>query len=98
MQSRFLVGVVAVGLALLVGRTARAPERGIIYGFGLSQMPLGQAVVDFDAVNRLLLVSDIGETRDLSTAQPKLTRRLHERLRAWRQGLDAPMPVAKKSP
>jgi hypothetical protein len=62
MQSRFLVGVVAVGLALLVGRTARAPERGIIYGFGLSQMPLGQAVVDFDAVNRLLLVSDIGGT------------------------------------
>jgi len=38
------------------------------------------------------LADDLGEQNDLSEAQPEKTKELHERLKAWRQRMDAKMP------
>jgi arylsulfatase A-like enzyme len=39
------------------------------------------------------LTEDIGEKRNLAAAQPEKTKELHEKLRAWRKGIKAPMPT-----
>jgi len=39
------------------------------------------------------LRNDIGEARNLAQAHPEKARELHTRLRAWREGINAPMPT-----
>ncbi len=39
------------------------------------------------------LADDLGETRNLVAALPDVTKRLHARLRAWRDMMDAPVPT-----
>ncbi len=41
------------------------------------------------------LSSDIGETQNLIKKKPDLARKLHQRLKAWRQSVEAPMPKPK---
>lgn len=42
------------------------------------------------------LKDDIGESKNLATAEPEKTRELHERLKAWRKEINAPMPQANE--
>ena len=42
------------------------------------------------------LKDDIGEKKNLATAEPEKTRELHEKLKAWRQEINAPMPQANQ--
>jgi arylsulfatase A-like enzyme len=39
------------------------------------------------------LSTDLGQQRDLSAVEPGTARRLHDRLRAWRAAINAPMPA-----
>ncbi len=41
------------------------------------------------------LKNDIGETKDLSKTNPKMTSQLYEMLLNWRKGIGAPMPEMK---
>lgn len=41
------------------------------------------------------LRADIGETTDLSAAEPARTEQLHQRLKAWRAQIKAPVPTEK---
>lgn len=41
------------------------------------------------------LEQNIGETEDLSDSMPEKAAKLHSRLKAWRQAVDAPMPKPK---
>ena len=38
---------------------------------------------------------DIGEQNDLAESHPEIARKLHERLHAWREEVDAKMPYLK---
>jgi arylsulfatase A-like enzyme len=42
------------------------------------------------------LKDDLGETKNLATANPDKAKELHERLMAWRQETNAPMPTPNK--
>lgn len=42
------------------------------------------------------LKDDIGEKKNLATAEPEKARELHERLKAWRTEINAPMPQANE--
>jgi hypothetical protein len=42
------------------------------------------------------LRDDIGEQHDLSTDEPAKTAELRDKLHAWRQSLNAPMPTANQ--
>ena len=39
------------------------------------------------------LRDDIGETKNLASAEPKKTKELHRKLQAWRTEIKAPMPT-----
>lgn len=41
------------------------------------------------------VAKDIGEQHDLSERLPEKTRELHDKLKAWRKSVDAPMPTMK---
>jgi len=41
------------------------------------------------------LEEDIGEQNDLAESHPEIARKLHERLHAWREEVDAKMPYLK---
>jgi len=37
---------------------------------------------------------DLGESRNLAAEEPEKAKELHEKMKVWREGIDAPMPVA----
>lgn len=55
-------------------------------------------LIEFFEDGRLQLFdlrADIGQKRDLAKERPDLVRTLHERLKAWRQAVAAPMPARR---
>ncbi len=82
---------------------------GYLEGYGTTQWrtaPVGTIrsgnwkLLEFFEDGRLELYNlqnDLGEQRDLAAAMPEKARSLQAKLAAWRQALNAPMPMAKNA-
>jgi hypothetical protein len=67
---------------------------------GIARRRIGEhrsAGLAADAMQRFDLRADVGQKRDLAKERPDLVRTLHERLKARRQAVAAPMAARRSA-